>query len=309
MRHRTDARTALRAFCARTKHGKHFDQFIRPHSIRRIPSRRSHRNGPADAQPRRCRSSALTARTRLLCAARERRPDHLRGRASLGCGPGISRYPGASFRRRRWPAGAPSSTPYTRRSARSCCSSGMSAATRMCRCSPTAIGRSRARRANANTFTANGYLPEQFLRDSINDRTDAHGGSIENRVRFPLEIVRAVAAEVGAERTGLRLSPGTDVNDAQQDSNAQALFNHFVAELVERLRIDAPLEREPSGFCAFRTAGTRSRTRVRGRSANSRALPTAAPRTPPLARVHARAASQCVEPSCRTRAPASSRAP
>ncbi len=79
---------------------------------------------------------------------------------------------------------------------------------------------------------ANGYLLEQFLRDSINDRTDRYGGSIENRCRFPLEVVRAVAAEVGADRTGLRLSPITPVNDAKQDSNAQALFNYFVEQLA-----------------------------------------------------------------------------
>jgi N-ethylmaleimide reductase len=79
---------------------------------------------------------------------------------------------------------------------------------------------------------ANGYLLEQFLRDSINDRTDRYGGSIENRCRFPLEVIKAVAAEVGADRTGLRLSPITPVNDANQDSNAQALFNYFVGELA-----------------------------------------------------------------------------
>ncbi len=75
---------------------------------------------------------------------------------------------------------------------------------------------------------ANGYLLEQFLRDSINDRTDQYGGSIENRTRLPLEVVHAVAQEVGAGRTAIRLSPVTPVNDAGQDSDAQALFNYFV---------------------------------------------------------------------------------
>ncbi|MGR3453966.1 alkene reductase [Pseudooceanicola sp.] len=54
---------------------------------------------------------------------------------------------------------------------------------------------------------ANGYLIDQFLRASSNRRTDAYGGNEENRLRFPLEVVRAVAAEIGAARTGLRVSP------------------------------------------------------------------------------------------------------
>lgn len=54
---------------------------------------------------------------------------------------------------------------------------------------------------------AHGYLIDQFLSSSINDRTDKWGGSIENRARFLLEIVKAVAEEIGAERTALRLSP------------------------------------------------------------------------------------------------------
>ena len=79
---------------------------------------------------------------------------------------------------------------------------------------------------------ANGYLLDQFLRDSINDRTDAYGGPITNRARLLLEVMAAVATEVGAGRTGLRLSPVTPVNDAQQDTDAQALFNHVVEQLA-----------------------------------------------------------------------------
>jgi N-ethylmaleimide reductase len=78
---------------------------------------------------------------------------------------------------------------------------------------------------------ANGYLLEQFLRDSINDRTDAYGGSRENRMRLPLEVVTAVVAAIGADRTGIRLSPVTPANDAGQDSDAQGLFNAFVERL------------------------------------------------------------------------------
>ena len=78
---------------------------------------------------------------------------------------------------------------------------------------------------------ANGYLLEQFLRDSINDRTDDYGGSRENRVRLPVEVITAIVDEIGPGRTGLRLSPVTPVNDAGQDSDAQGLFNHFLEQL------------------------------------------------------------------------------
>ncbi len=79
---------------------------------------------------------------------------------------------------------------------------------------------------------ANGYLIEQFLRDSINDRGDEYGGSIENRTRLLLEVMQAVADEIGGGRTGLRLSPVTPSNDAAQDSDAQRLFEHAVAQLA-----------------------------------------------------------------------------
>ena len=79
---------------------------------------------------------------------------------------------------------------------------------------------------------ANGYLIDQFLRDSINDRNDDYGGSIANRTRLLVEVMTAVAEVVGAGRTGVRLSPITPVNDAQQDSDAQALFNSAVQQLA-----------------------------------------------------------------------------
>ena len=79
---------------------------------------------------------------------------------------------------------------------------------------------------------ANGYLIDQFLRDSINDRTDGYGGSIDHRVRLLVEVMTAVAGEIGGGRTGLRLSPVTPVNDAGQDSNPQALFNHALLALA-----------------------------------------------------------------------------
>ncbi|MDT9001739.1 alkene reductase [Paucibacter sp. APW11] len=79
---------------------------------------------------------------------------------------------------------------------------------------------------------ANGYLIDQFLRDSINDRSDDYGGSIANRARLAVEVMAAIAKAIGADRSGLRLSPVTPVNDAGQDSQAQALFNHLAAQLA-----------------------------------------------------------------------------
>lgn len=79
---------------------------------------------------------------------------------------------------------------------------------------------------------ANGYLLEQFLRDSINYRTDAYGGSVPNRARLLLEVMRGVVDEIGASRTGVRLSPVTPASDAPQDSDAQGLFNYVVGQIA-----------------------------------------------------------------------------
>lgn len=79
---------------------------------------------------------------------------------------------------------------------------------------------------------ANGYLIDQFLRDSINDRHDRYGGPIANRARFLVEVMQAVVAAIGADRTGLRLSPVTPSNDAGPDSNPQALMAHVMRELA-----------------------------------------------------------------------------
>jgi N-ethylmaleimide reductase len=80
---------------------------------------------------------------------------------------------------------------------------------------------------------ANGYLIDQFLRDGANKRTDDYGGSIQNRARFLLEVVDAVARAVQPERTGVRISPQVTANDIR-DSNPQALFNHVAGELGQR---------------------------------------------------------------------------
>ncbi len=97
-------------------------------------------------------------------------------------------------------------------------------------------GAANARRAGfdgVEIHGANGYLIDQFLRDGANHRSDAYGGSVENRVRFALEVVDAVAAEIGAGRTGIRLSPLTPFNDLA-DSDPQAVFGHLVRELDKR---------------------------------------------------------------------------
>jgi N-ethylmaleimide reductase len=78
---------------------------------------------------------------------------------------------------------------------------------------------------------ANGYLLDQFLKTSANKRTDDYGGSMENRARLMLEVMRAVVGEVGGGRTGLRISPVTPANDIQ-DENPQALFEYLVRELA-----------------------------------------------------------------------------
>ena len=79
---------------------------------------------------------------------------------------------------------------------------------------------------------ANGYLIDQFLRDSINDRSDAYGGPIAHRTRLLLEVMQAVSKAIGAGRTGLRLSPVTPSNDAGPDSDPQALMSHAVRQLA-----------------------------------------------------------------------------
>jgi N-ethylmaleimide reductase len=93
------------------------------------------------------------------------------------------------------------------------------------------------RRAAANAIAAgfdgvevhgaNGYLLEQFAKDGSNTRTDSYGGSVENRARMILEVTAAVAAEVGAERTGVRISPVNGVTSA----DPQSQFNYIAEKL------------------------------------------------------------------------------
>jgi N-ethylmaleimide reductase len=78
---------------------------------------------------------------------------------------------------------------------------------------------------------ANGYLIEQFLKTSANQRTDDWGGSIENRARLLLAVMAAVVAAVGGERTALRLSPVTPANDIL-DADPQPLYAYLARQLA-----------------------------------------------------------------------------
>jgi len=80
---------------------------------------------------------------------------------------------------------------------------------------------------------ANGYLPDQFLQDGSNHRTDAYGGSVENRARFLLEVVEAVSVEIGADRVGVRISPNNPFNGIS-DSDPATTFSHLTRELNKR---------------------------------------------------------------------------
>ena len=77
---------------------------------------------------------------------------------------------------------------------------------------------------------ANGYLLDQFLRDGSNRRSDDYGGSLENRMRFPLEVARAVAGEWGPQKTGYRLSPHFSIH-GMSDRDPAGTFSTFASEL------------------------------------------------------------------------------
>ncbi|HEX2079140.1 MAG TPA: alkene reductase [Longimicrobium sp.] len=98
-----------------------------------------------------------------------------------------------------------------------------------------------ARRAYAAGFDgvelhgANGYLIDQFLRDGTNHRADRYGGSVENRVRFLVEVAEAVAGVWGGERVGVRLSPVSTVN-GMGDTDPLATFS-YAAYALNRLNL------------------------------------------------------------------------
>lgn len=82
---------------------------------------------------------------------------------------------------------------------------------------------------------ANGYLPDQFLQDGSNKRTDEYGGTVENRARFMLEVTQAAISVWGADRVGVRIAP-SGTYGSMFDSNPPETFG-YVAEQLDRLGI------------------------------------------------------------------------
>ena len=82
--------------------------------------------------------------------------------------------------------------------------------------------------------SANGYLLEQFIRDSVNRRADDYGGSVQNRIRLTLECIDAAVEVFGRDRVGIRLSPVSGANACPQDSNPQATYMALVEALDAR---------------------------------------------------------------------------
>ncbi len=78
---------------------------------------------------------------------------------------------------------------------------------------------------------ANGYLIDQFLNTATNQRTDQWGGSVENRIRFAVEVAKACVAAIGAERIGMRISPYGAFNGTQPDDKMDVMYLRLVEEL------------------------------------------------------------------------------
>ncbi|MEI9813496.1 MAG: alkene reductase [Acidobacteriota bacterium] len=79
---------------------------------------------------------------------------------------------------------------------------------------------------------ANGYLIQQFLSTNTNHRTDQYGGSVENRIRFAVEVATAIAQEIGPGRTGIRISPANTFNDISE-TDAPQVYEALVRELAK----------------------------------------------------------------------------
>ena len=96
--------------------------------------------------------------------------------------------------------------------------------------------RKAAERAKAAGFNGvelhagNGYLPDQFLQDGVNRRTDSYGGSVKNRSRFLLQVVEAMVSVWGGDRVAVRIAPGGRWN-GMSDSDPEALYDYVAKEL------------------------------------------------------------------------------
>ncbi|MVT43927.1 alkene reductase [Chitinophaga oryziterrae] len=108
---------------------------------------------------------------------------------------------------------------------------------------------------------ANGYLMDQFLHPEVNKRTDKYGGSISNRVRFILEVVAAVSNSIGRDKTGIRLSPYSQINDLKHHGEIDATYEY----LADALDVYSPsyihLVEGETNIPAMLLAGIRSRFR------------------------------------------------
>ncbi len=96
-----------------------------------------------------------------------------------------------------------------------------------------ARGAARAVEAGADgveVHGANGYLVHQFLAPDANQRSDEYGGSVENRARFAIEVVRAIVEAIGPERTAIRLSPGFPTGGINEGLSNDELYRHLAAE-------------------------------------------------------------------------------
>ncbi|MFI9720867.1 alkene reductase [Streptomyces sp. NPDC052396] len=81
--------------------------------------------------------------------------------------------------------------------------------------------------------SANGHLLHQFLAPNTNHRTDAYGGPVAHRIRFVVEVVRAVAEAIGPERVGLRISPGNTVNGIQEGDDTARIYPALIEALAD----------------------------------------------------------------------------
>ncbi|TKJ84821.1 alkene reductase [Paenibacillus sp. CFBP13512] len=80
---------------------------------------------------------------------------------------------------------------------------------------------------------ANGYLINQFIGENSNTRTDEYGGSIENRARFAIEVAQAIVEEIGADKTGFRISPHTPLGGIEEGEQGPDLYRYLTKELAQ----------------------------------------------------------------------------
>lgn len=85
--------------------------------------------------------------------------------------------------------------------------------------------------AGVEIHGANGYLIHQFFGENSNIRTDEYGGSVENRVRFAIEVSKAIIEEIGAERTGFLISPNAPFSKVDEGKSGSELYCYLVEEL------------------------------------------------------------------------------